>query len=104
MLKGVVRAERLDNPADFIQPIIDRVKKDYLQRHFSVADWTDHIDFLTQIAVRCGRLGKGGEPDINMVAVGVINDWQRVSEQMRERECVDVARCHVPFRASLITH
>lgn len=77
MLKGVVRAERLPTPTDFISPILDRVKKEYLQRHFGVGDWDDANDFLTKLALKYGKLLRGGEPDLNNVAVQVINDWQR---------------------------
>ena len=31
VLKGVVRSERLDNPADFVATILDRVKKEHIQ-------------------------------------------------------------------------
>lgn len=77
VLKGVVRAERLPTPADFIQPVLDRVRKEFVQRRYEVQEWTDAVDFLTQLAKRSGRLLKGGEPDLNQVAVNVINDWQR---------------------------
>ena len=35
------------------------------------------MDFLEKLAKRNGKLRKGGEPDLNSVAVSVINDWQR---------------------------
>lgn len=77
VLKGVVRAERLENPVDFIGPILDRVKKEYMQRQYNVYDWTDPIDFVSKVAIRSGKLIKGGEPDLNNVSVHIINDWQR---------------------------
>jgi len=77
VLKGVVRAERLPTPSDYIQPILDRVRQEFIQRRYEVQEWTDALDFLTQLAKRSGRLLKGGEPDLNQVAVNVINDWQR---------------------------
>ena len=39
VLKGVVRAEKLHNPQDFIGPILERVQKKYIQRHFGVMEW-----------------------------------------------------------------
>ena len=72
-----MRAERLEDPADFVAPILERVKSEYIQRKYEVSEWTDHIDFLTKLATKSGRLGKGGEPDLNSVAVNIINDWQR---------------------------
>ena len=78
VLKGVVRAERLDDPTDFISEVLLRVRKEYIQRHYLISEWTDHFDFLTKVALRNGKLLKGGEPDLKSVAVSVINDWQRV--------------------------
>ena len=77
VLKGVVRAERLTNPIDFIQPILERVKKEYIQKQYMIADWDNHIDFVSKVAIRNGKLLKGGEPDLFNVSVHVINDWQR---------------------------
>jgi len=77
VLKGVVRAERLDTPTDFIAAILSRVKKEYIQRQYLISDWEDHEDFLAKLALRNGKLLKGGEPDLKSVAVSVINDWQR---------------------------
>lgn len=77
VLKGVVRAERLEEPADFIQPILERVKPEYVQRRYAIAEWEDHMDFLSKLAIMKGKLMKGGEPDIKSVSVNIINDWQR---------------------------
>jgi len=77
VLKGVIRAERLAEPTDFIQSILDRVKKEYITKQYMVSEWTDHIDFLTQLAIRNGKLMKGGEPDLKSVSVSMIHDFQR---------------------------
>lgn len=39
--------------------------------------WEDTEDFLTQLAQNSGRLLKGGEPDLNTTAKGLLYDWQR---------------------------
>lgn len=77
VLKGVVRAERLPEPADFVRPILDRVRTEYIKRHYAIDSWIDHIDFLKKLALKSGKLSKGGEPEIRSVAINVINDWQR---------------------------
>mmetsp|Transcript_34912 Transcript_34912/g.65109 ORF Transcript_34912/g.65109 Transcript_34912/m.65109 type:complete len:587 (-) Transcript_34912:3382-5142(-) len=77
VLKGVVRAEKLANPQDFIGAILERVQSKYIQRHFGIMEWSDVEDFLTKLAVKMGKLIKGGDPNLNNVAVQVINDWQR---------------------------
>lgn len=79
VLKGVVRAERLETPTDFIGPILDRVKAEYIKKQYNVDSWEDPIDFLTQVAKKTGKLAKGGEPDFFNVSVSIINDFQRVS-------------------------
>lgn len=79
VLKGVVRAERLETPSDFIQPILDRVKKDYITRQYGIKSWDDAPDFLTQLAQKQGKLLKGGEVDVESISINIINDWQRVS-------------------------
>lgn len=77
VLKGVVRVELVSNPEDYIAPLLERVKKEYMIKTYKIEDWKDHVDFLEKMAQRSGRLLKGGEPDISSVAKMVLNDWQR---------------------------
>lgn len=77
VLKGVVRVELVSNPEDYIAPLLERVKKEYMIKTYKIEDWKDHVDFLEKLAQRSGRLLKGGEPDISSVAKMMLNDWQR---------------------------
>lgn len=77
VLKGVVRSEKLGSPEDYVDAILARVKKEYMTRVYGVEGWTDGVDFMTKLAVKGGRLLKGGEPDLPIVARMIINDWQR---------------------------
>ncbi|CAM9298082.1 unnamed protein product [Discosporangium mesarthrocarpum] len=77
VLKGVVRAEKLPDPTDFVDPILARVKEEYLRRLYGISSWEDGEDFMTKLAKRSGRLLPGGEPDFHAVSVNLINDWQR---------------------------
>jgi len=77
VLKGVVRVENLKTPEEFISQILDRVRKEYLQRTYELREWVDHLDFLGQLAKKCGKLLKKGEPDISTVSKMVLNDWLR---------------------------
>ncbi|CAK4096103.1 unnamed protein product [Aphanomyces euteiches] len=77
VLKGVVRAEKLPQPAEFILPILERVKKEHIVKVYGIADWKDEVDFLDQLAIKCGKLLPKGEADHNNVAVQVINDFIR---------------------------
>jgi len=77
VLKGVVRAERLDDPTLYIHGILERADKKDLQKIYEIQDWEDEDEFLTLIAHKKGRLLKGAEPDLKTVATMLINDWQR---------------------------
>merc|ERR1719318_990588 len=77
VLRGVVRTEHLENPEDYVLEILNRCKTKYVARTYKLSEWKDHIDFLEQLAKRSGRLGKGGEPDLNTVSKMVMNDWTR---------------------------
>lgn len=77
VLKGVVRAEKLPDPTDFVPAILERVKDEYLRRMYGVGAWEDATEFMTKLAMKSGRLLPGGEPDFHSVSVNIINDYQR---------------------------
>ena len=77
VLRGVVRVEHLETPEDYVEEVLNRCKQKYVSRQYKIFSWKDHMDFLEQLAKKSGRLGKGGEPDINVVSKSVLNDWNR---------------------------
>lgn len=77
VLKGVVRVELVQNPDDYIEDVIKRVRKEYLVKTYKVDGWETATEFLEKLAARTGKLLKKGEPDVNQVARMVLNDWQR---------------------------
>ena len=77
VMKGVVRAEKLESPEDYIPQILERIKPEYIARTYGVSDWRDAEDFLSKLAKKRGRMLKGGEPDLRSVAQRVIFDLQR---------------------------
>ena len=77
VLKSVVRVENLEQTMDYIEEVLKRVKKEYLQKHYKIVDWKDHIDFLTQVARSTGKLLKEGKPDLNTTGKRILHDWQR---------------------------
>eukprot|EP00812_Abedinium_dasypus_P015220 NODE_881_length_1327_cov_243.731132.p1 GENE.NODE_881_length_1327_cov_243.731132~~NODE_881_length_1327_cov_243.731132.p1 ORF type:complete len:424 (+),score=132.18 NODE_881_length_1327_cov_243.731132:3-1274(+) len=80
VLKGVVRAERIASPEDYIDEVISRVKRPYLLQKYKLpaeTTWEDGEDFLSILARKMGKLWKGGEPDLNITARIVLYDWQR---------------------------
>uniref|UniRef100_A0A2K6VK87 Nucleolar GTP-binding protein 2 n=1 Tax=Onchocerca volvulus TaxID=6282 RepID=A0A2K6VK87_ONCVO len=77
ILKGVVRVENVKDPINHVQGVLDRVRKQYLLKTYSIDPWDDMYDFLMKICIKTGRLLKGGEPDLNTAAKIVLNDFQR---------------------------
>jgi hypothetical protein len=51
-----VRVEMVQDPSVYIPGVLERVRKAYLQNTYGVSEWTDHIDFLTQLANKMGKL------------------------------------------------
>jgi nuclear GTP-binding protein len=77
VLKGVVRVENLTTPEDFIAPILDRTKKEYITATYGVRSWENPMDFLAQYAKQTGKLLRGAEPDTATVSKMILHDWQR---------------------------
>lgn len=77
VLKSVVRSERIPDPDKYIGAILDKTEKKHIADVYGVYDWVDVDDFIKQLALKTGKLLKGGEPDINNVSKSVIMDWQR---------------------------
>lgn len=77
VLKGVVRVELVNNPEDYIETVLARVREDYIKKTYRIESWSSPTDFLEKMAARSGKLLKGGEPDIGIAARMILNDWQR---------------------------
>ena len=82
VLKGVVRAERLEVPEAFADAILARLKREHVAAHYGIpkegdGSWSDGLNLLERIALKSGRLLKGGEPCIRSAAITLINDFQR---------------------------
>ncbi|KAL7480091.1 hypothetical protein ACHAW6_005796 [Cyclotella cf. meneghiniana] len=82
VLKGVVRAERLECPEEFVDAICNAVKREHIAAMYGLAkngedSWTNSEDLLEKISIKCGRLRKGGEPCLRSAAIMLINDFQR---------------------------
>mmetsp|Transcript_8105 Transcript_8105/g.23312 ORF Transcript_8105/g.23312 Transcript_8105/m.23312 type:complete len:566 (+) Transcript_8105:181-1878(+) len=81
VLKGVVRAERLEDPETFIDAIIATVRREHLAGQYKLdkeeGKWETANELMETIAKKCGRLLKGGEPCLRSAAIMLINDYQR---------------------------
>jgi nuclear GTP-binding protein len=76
LLRGSVRVENIEYPAQYIPTVMKRVQPRHLQRTYGVkeADYEqDSVRFLEILCRRMGRLLKGGEADIDGAAKQVLN-------------------------------
>nr|POE72702.1 nucleolar gtp-binding protein 2 [Quercus suber] len=106
LLRGVVRVENVENPAQYVPAVLARCKRHHLERTYDVKGWAsassedakssqtgdgdmvgtplsdkektaEAIRFLELLARKGGRLLKGGEADMDGVAKMVLNDFLR---------------------------
>ncbi|KAM9243066.1 nucleolar GTP-binding protein 2 isoform 2-T2 [Dugong dugon] len=77
VLKGVVQVEKIKTPEDHIGAVLERAKPEYISKTYKIDSWENAEDFLEKLALRTGKLLKGGEPDLQTVGKMVLNDWQR---------------------------
>lgn len=57
-LYAQVRVENVENPSDYIEAVLSRVKQDYLVKTYKIPSWTDATDFLEKLAAKSGKLLK----------------------------------------------
>jgi nuclear GTP-binding protein len=77
LFRGVVRVEHVSHPEQFIPTLLEKCKRQHLERTYEIAGWKSGPEFLEMIARKHGRLLKGGEPDESGVAKLVLNDFNR---------------------------
>jgi nuclear GTP-binding protein len=72
LLRGVVRIEKVENPEQYIPPMMEKVKRHHLERTYEITNWKDHHEFLELLGRKGGRLLKAGEVDMDGVAKMVL--------------------------------
>lgn len=104
MLRGVVRVENVENPAQYIPAVLSKCRAKHLERTYDIKGWStasgddvagsgvdnmvggpnqekakieEATRFLDALARKGGRLLKGGEADLDGVAKMVLNDFLR---------------------------
>lgn len=63
VLKGVVRVENIESPEQYIPRLLERVKRQHLERTYEISGWNNANEFLALLGRKGGRLLKGGEID-----------------------------------------
>ena len=77
LLRGVVRVENVDHPAQYIAAVLRKTKPQHIERTYDIKCYNNATEFLELLARKGGRLLKGGEADVDGVAKMVLNDFIR---------------------------
>lgn len=77
VLRGVVRVENIEDPVQYIDAVMTRIRREHLVKTYGIDEWEDTEDFLKKLAIKWGKLKKKGEPEITVSSKMVLNDWQR---------------------------
>jgi nuclear GTP-binding protein len=77
LLRGVVRVENVENPAQYVQTALGMCQRRHIERTYELKNWQTADEFLELMARKTGKLLKGGEADMDAVAKMVLNDFLR---------------------------
>ncbi|KAI0411535.1 nucleolar GTP-binding protein 2 [Xylaria grammica] len=77
LLRGVCRIEKVDNPEQYMIPMMKKVKPHHLERTYQIKGWKDEKEFLEMLGRKGGRLLRQGEVDMDGVAKMVLTDFIR---------------------------
>jgi nuclear GTP-binding protein len=77
MLRNCVDADSVEDPIPAVEALLKRCTTESLMMTYSIPAFPkgDVMIFLAMIAKRNGKVLKGGIPDKNMAARGVLKDW-----------------------------
>ncbi|KAJ0068383.1 hypothetical protein NL108_005964, partial [Boleophthalmus pectinirostris] len=75
ILRNCVKIEQLVDPLPPVEAILRRCNKAQIMQHYGVPDFHTALEFLALLARRQGKLRKGGLPDTDKAAKGVLMDW-----------------------------
>jgi len=77
MLRNCVDADSIEDPIPAVEALLKRCTTESLMMTYSIPAFPkgDVMIFLAMIAKRNGKVLKGGIPDKNMAARGVLKDW-----------------------------
>ncbi|KND91247.1 Nucleolar GTP-binding protein 2 [Tolypocladium ophioglossoides CBS 100239] len=77
VLRGVVRVEKVEQPEQYIEAVLGRVKRHHMEKTYDLKGWNNATELLELLARKGGRLLRGGEPDLDGVAKMMLNDFMR---------------------------
>lgn len=75
LLKNCVSVDQIEDPEAAVEGILSRCAPAKMMELYSLPVYSSTADFLTQIAVKRGKLTRGGIPDKVTAARTILQDW-----------------------------
>jgi nuclear GTP-binding protein len=75
LLRNCIRVEDIEDPETAVDAILKRCNPEKLMALYSIPSYASTGEFLTHMAAKRGKLGKGGVPDKANAARSVLQDW-----------------------------
>ena len=75
LLRNCISVEQIEDPEGAVDGILRRCAPEKLMAVFSIPAFASTADFLQHVAVRRGKIGRGGVPDRTAAARSVLVDW-----------------------------
>ena len=75
LLRNTIKAEQVVDLNKAIEEILKRVRKEDLLVLYKIADFSSPTEFLVNLALKMGKIKKGGIPNLEEAAKIVIRDW-----------------------------
>lgn len=75
LLRNTIKAEDVVDVMRAIDEILKRAQKEEMLKLFKIADFSGTTEFLVNVALRTGKLKKGGVPNLEEAARIVIKEW-----------------------------
>ena len=75
LLRNCISVEQIEDPEGAVNGILARCSPEKLQALFAIPAFSSTAEFLSAVAVKRGKLGKGGVPDRRGAAIAVLREW-----------------------------
>mmetsp|Transcript_40864 Transcript_40864/g.80185 ORF Transcript_40864/g.80185 Transcript_40864/m.80185 type:complete len:577 (-) Transcript_40864:219-1949(-) len=75
VLRNCLKLEDVEDPVAAVHKIVQKAPKEHLMQLYMIADYSCPEEFISHIAHKRGKLGKGGVPNLEAAAYTIIKDW-----------------------------
>lgn len=75
LLKNVIKVDDIEDPVEPCEQILNKIPKNELLTIFKIKDFTNVTQFMVNVALSRGKLGKGGVPDLIAAGKIILNEW-----------------------------